>query len=164
MGGKDTVDGLEGLAQRAVALAQALGGDIHRIRLEDDGETVEVEWYPPHMRRLVTPSGVVVPAAVESTSRGNGHAAVPADEPVADGLVPVTAPVVGTFYRAAQPGGPPFVVEGDTVEEGQTVGIVEAMKIMNQIAAPVAGRVARVAAPDGEIVEFDQPLFYLEPA
>lgn len=170
---KDKDEVLDGLAERVVALAQALGGDLHRIRLEADGETVEVEWYPPQMRRLVTPPGVAVPAAAavasasvgEAVSTGNGHAAAPAAEPVAvdERLVPVTAPVVGTFYRAAQPGGPPFVVEGDSVEEGQTVAIVEAMKIMNQIAAPVAGRVARVAAPDGEIVEFDQPLLYLEP-
>lgn len=155
---KDEDEVLDGLAERVVALAQALGGDLHRIRLEADGETVEVEWYPPQMRRLVTPPGVAVPSAVVA-SGGNGHA----DALVDDGLVPVTAPVVGMFYRAAQPGGPPFVVEGDAVEEGQTVAIVEAMKIMNQIAAPVAGRVVRVVAPDGEIVEFDQPLLYLEP-
>ena len=153
----------EALAERVVALAQALGGDLHRIRLEADGETVEVEWYPPQLRRLVTPPGVAVPSAAVA-SVGNGQAAAAADEAVADeGLVAVTAPVVGTFYRAAQAGGPPFVEEGDTVEAGQTVAIVEAMKIMNQIAAPIAGRVARVAAPDGEIVEFDQPLLYLEP-
>ena len=82
----------------------------------------------------------------------------------ADLRIPVLAPLVGTFYRAAQPGAKPFVEEGDVVEIGQAVCIVEAMKLMNEVAAGESGRVAEVVAKDGEPVEFEQVLMYLEPA
>ena len=81
-----------------------------------------------------------------------------------DGGHPIMAPLVGTFYRAAQPGAPPFVEEGDVVDEGQTVGIVEAMKLMNQVQADVGGKVAQILVEDGQWVEFEQVLMYIEPA
>jgi acetyl-CoA carboxylase biotin carboxyl carrier protein len=80
-----------------------------------------------------------------------------------DSRMPVMAPLVGTFYRSAQPGAKSFVEEGDVVEPGQTVGIVEAMKIMNQVASEHRGRVVEIAVKDGDWVEFQQPLMYLEP-
>ena len=73
------------------------------------------------------------------------------------------SPLVGTFYRAAQPGAKPFVEVGDVVEAGQTVAIVEAMKIMNQVTSEHGGRVAEILVGDGEWVEFHQVLMYLEP-
>jgi acetyl-CoA carboxylase biotin carboxyl carrier protein len=82
----------------------------------------------------------------------------------ADNRVPVLAPLVGTFYRAAQPGAKPFVEEGDVVEPGQTVCIVEAMKLMNEIGAGEGGKVVAIQAQDGDPVEFEQILMYLEPA
>lgn len=82
---------------------------------------------------------------------------------VADTRVPIVAPLVGTFFGAPQPGARPFVEVGDMVEPGQTVAIVEAMKIMNQVASEHRGRVAEIAVKDGEWVEFQQPLVYLEP-
>jgi acetyl-CoA carboxylase biotin carboxyl carrier protein len=78
-------------------------------------------------------------------------------------LVTVEAPMVGTFYRAPKPDAPPFVAEGDTVKEGQVLCIVEAMKLMNEIEAKVAGRIVKVVAENGQPVEFGQPLFLLEP-
>jgi acetyl-CoA carboxylase biotin carboxyl carrier protein len=81
-----------------------------------------------------------------------------------DGRVPVLAPLVGTFYRAAQPGAKAFVEKGDVVEIGQTVCIVEAMKLMNEVAAGEGGRVAEILVENGEPVEFEQVLMYLEPA
>jgi acetyl-CoA carboxylase biotin carboxyl carrier protein len=78
-------------------------------------------------------------------------------------LVPVEAPMVGTFYRAPKPDAPPFVVEGDVVKEGQVLCIVEAMKLMNEIEAKVAGRIVKVVAENGQPVEFGQPLFLVEP-
>ena len=77
---------------------------------------------------------------------------------------PIKAPLVGTFYRSSQPGAPPFVNEGDTVDAGQTVGIVEAMKLMNQVQADQAGKVSKILAVDGDWVEFEQTLMLLEPA
>jgi acetyl-CoA carboxylase biotin carboxyl carrier protein len=78
-------------------------------------------------------------------------------------LVPVEAPMVGTFYRAPKPDAPPFVSEGDVVKEGQVLCIVEAMKLMNEIEAKVGGRIVKVVVENGQPVEFGQPLFLLEP-
>jgi acetyl-CoA carboxylase biotin carboxyl carrier protein len=85
------------------------------------------------------------------------------EQPV-DNRTPVLAPLVGTFYTAAKPGEKPFVEVGDTVDAGQTVCIVEAMKMMNEVVAGEAGKVAEIAADNGEWVEFEQVLMYLEPA
>lgn len=82
----------------------------------------------------------------------------------ADNRVPVLAPLVGTFYRAAQPGAKAFADVGDVVDIGQTVCIVEAMKLMNEVAAGEGGRVAEIVVENGEPVEFEQVLMYLEPA
>jgi acetyl-CoA carboxylase biotin carboxyl carrier protein len=76
----------------------------------------------------------------------------------------VLAPLVGTFYAAGQPGAKPFVEVGQAVEAGETVCIVEAMKMMNEVAAGEAGKVAEIAVENGEWVEFEQVLMYLEPA
>jgi acetyl-CoA carboxylase biotin carboxyl carrier protein len=81
-----------------------------------------------------------------------------------DNRVPVLAPLVGTFYRATQPGAKPFAEVGETVEAGQTVCIVEAMKLMNEVAAGEGGKVVEIAVENGEWVEFEQVLMYLEPA
>ena len=82
----------------------------------------------------------------------------------ADNRHPVVAPLVGTFYRRLGPGAKAFVEEGDVVEEGQTVAILEAMKLMNQVKADRAGKIAEIIAKDGDWVEFEQVLMYLEPA
>jgi acetyl-CoA carboxylase biotin carboxyl carrier protein len=80
-----------------------------------------------------------------------------------DTRIPVLAPLVGSFYEAGQPGSPPFVKVGDVVEPGQTVCIVEAMKLMNEVAAGEGGKVVEIAAKNGDPVEFEQVLMYLEP-
>lgn len=85
-------------------------------------------------------------------------------EAPADNRIPVLAPLVGTFYRSAKPGEKPFVDVGETVDAGQTVCIVEAMKMMNEVVAAESGKVAEIAAENGEWVEFEQVLMYLEPA
>jgi acetyl-CoA carboxylase biotin carboxyl carrier protein len=85
------------------------------------------------------------------------------DLEAADNRIPVLAPLVGTFYRQGQPGAKAFVDVGDVVEVGQTVCIVEAMKLMNEVAAGEGGKVAEIVAENGERVEFEQVLMYLEP-
>lgn len=74
----------------------------------------------------------------------------------------VTSPMVGTVYLASEPGASPFVAAGDTVEAGQTLFIIEAMKTMNPIIAPRSGKVARVLVKDGQPVEFGEPLAIIE--
>jgi acetyl-CoA carboxylase biotin carboxyl carrier protein len=80
-----------------------------------------------------------------------------------DGLHPVRSPLVGTFYRAPAPGEDPYVEVGDRVKAGEILCIVEAMKLMNEIAADVSGEVVEVLAENAGGVEYDQPLFYIRP-
>jgi acetyl-CoA carboxylase biotin carboxyl carrier protein len=129
------------------------GSTVRRFSVQAGETRIEIER---------TASGVAVaPAAAPAAAAAAAPAA--AEEAELDGRHPVVAPLVGTFYRAAQPGAKPFVEEGDVVDEGQTVAIVEAMKLMNQVKAEQGGRVAQIVCSDGDWVEFEQPLMYLEP-
>ncbi len=79
------------------------------------------------------------------------------------GCVEVRAPIVGTFYRAPAPDAPPYVKEGDRVEKGQVLCIIEAMKLMNEIESEVSGIVKKILVQNGEPVEYGQPLFLIQP-
>ena len=94
--------------------------------------------------------GVVAPAAPAASSAASG-------EEVSGNLV--TAPLVGTFYSASSPDAEPFVKEGDTVKKGQVLGIIEAMKLMNEIESEYDGVVEAVLVGNEEVVEYGQPLF-----
>ena len=148
------MDLIRSVWEEARDLVQRLEGSTVRRFSVQAGETkIEIER---------TASGVAIAPAAAS----GGAAAAPAaaaGEPELDGRHPVVAPLVGTFYRASAPGAKPFVEEGDVVDEGQTVAIVEAMKLMNQVKADQGGRVAQILCTDGDWVEFEQPLMYLEP-
>ena len=85
-------------------------------------------------------------------------------EPPREGLVAVSAPMTGTFYRAPSPDAPPFVEAGDTVEATQTVCIVEVMKLFNSIAAGVAGTVVEVCVENESSVAAGQPMIWIEPS
>lgn len=80
-----------------------------------------------------------------------------------NGYIEITSPMVGTFYRAPSPEAPPFVDIGDHVNEGQTVCIIEAMKLMNDMPSEVSGKIVKVIAKDGSTVEYGQTLFLVDP-
>ena len=98
--------------------------------------------------------------APEARSASGAFAAIGAEQ---DRRIPVLAPLVGTFYRAPQPGAKSFAEEGDTVEPGQTLCIVEAMKLMNEVTVAEPGRLSEILVENGEWVEFEQVLMYVEP-
>ncbi len=115
--------------------------------------------------RVALRSGEATAGAIASNiAPGTGAAAPAAAAPVVqDDSHVVTAPMIGTFYAAPAPNEPPFVQEGDRVEEGQTIGIIEAMKIMNEIAADRAGTVIEIVARNAQAVEYGSPLVRLRP-
>ena len=80
-----------------------------------------------------------------------------------EGLMPIQSPMLGTFYRAPKPGAPPFVEAGQRVSEEDTLCIIEVMKLFSTIKAGVKGRIVRICAEDGQLVEFKQTLFWVEP-
>jgi acetyl-CoA carboxylase biotin carboxyl carrier protein len=104
-----------------------------------------------------------VPVAASQVPQVVSDVVEPEPSPEMDGLHAVRSPVVGTFYRAPAPGEDVYVEVGDAVSAGQTLCIVEAMKLMNEIVADVSGEVVEVLAENAGGVEYDQPLFYLRP-
>jgi acetyl-CoA carboxylase biotin carboxyl carrier protein len=128
---------------------------VGEITLEESGMRVSIRRTPEPLEPELT---------VPATALGEEATLEPAaPEPSSDGLVRVEAPMVGTFYRAPQPGAPPFVEEGDTVAAGQTLCILEAMKLMNEIKAEIEGVVRTIHVRNAEPVEYGQLLFELEP-
>jgi oxaloacetate decarboxylase alpha subunit len=126
---------------------------VAEVTIEESGMRVSV-------RR--TPDPGVVPVPVTSTVDEPGLEPAVASA-LANGFVRVEAPMVGTFYRASQPGAPAFVEEGDAVAAGQTLCILEAMKLMNEIKSETEGIVRKIHVQNAQPVEFGQLLFELEP-
>ncbi|MEW6689866.1 MAG: acetyl-CoA carboxylase biotin carboxyl carrier protein [Pseudomonadota bacterium] len=111
----------------------------------------------------VTPVAAATgPAAAPAAGAAGGAAAVPAAEPPpgAEGHT-IKSPMVGTFYRAPSPEAKPFVTVGEQVEQGQTLCVIEAMKLMNEIEADVAGTVKAILVENGQPVEYGQALFII---
>lgn len=104
----------------------------------------------------------VVPAVQVSAHATPAAAAAPAED--TGRFVKVESPIVGTFYRKPSPDAPSFVKEGDTVEKGQTLCIIEAMKLMNEIEATTSGRVVKILGTEGQVVEFGECLFLIDPS
>jgi acetyl-CoA carboxylase biotin carboxyl carrier protein len=104
-------------------------------------------------------------SAMDSAAAPAIKAASDVSQPAAapDGLVPVTAPMVGKFYAAPSPADPPYVQVGSRVEVGATVGLIEVMKVFASIKAETAGTIAQILVANGEFVEFGQTLFLLRP-
>ncbi len=137
---------------------------ISEIEITEGEESVRITRNPPSIAApapayvapaFAAPAPEAPPAAPPAT------AATPAAADESEGYA-VTAPMVGTFYAASSPGSPPFVQVGDHVNEGDTLCIVEAMKMMNQIEAEVSGTVKSIRVQSGDPVEYGQILFVID--
>lgn len=146
---------LEAVCRNVTELARAAPKPPSRIRMEDGQTRVEVEWH--HPQRAEAPHAPSAVTAVATQEPG-----APGGDP-GDTLAYVRSPMVGTFYHAGAPDAPPFVQVGDVVQQGQQVGVLEAMKMMSSVTADAGGRVVEVLAANAQRVEFDQPLIALEP-
>ena len=118
----------------------------------------------PAVQTVIAPAPAVAPVAAPAAAPvAAPAAAAPAAAPAAvDDSKIMRSTMVGTFYRAASPTSAPFVEVGDTVKEGDTLCIVEAMKMINQIPSDRAGTIKRILVENGSTVEFDQPIFEFE--
>ena len=139
---------------------------------DSDIEELEVQssfWHGTRIRltRSRAPSPVAPAAPMPIAPAPTAPVAPPEPPPAEktdDGLHEVPSPMVGTFYRAASPEADPFVNEGDRIESGQTLCIIEAMKIMNEIPADIQGEVVEILVGDGQPVEYNQALFKIRPS
>ena len=107
----------------------------------------------------------VAPAPAPAAPVAPTPAATAAAAPAADAkYITIKAPMIGTFYRAAGPGKPVFANVGDTIEKGKPICIIEAMKLFNEIESEVTGKIVKVLVDDAKPVEYDQPLFLVDPS
>ena len=150
---KPAGDPLEGkLIRDLAAILEETG--LSEIEIEKSGLRVRVA----RMIQMVA----AAPVAQAAVARSGGQAPVAKATDVSGHPGLVASPMVGTAYVAPSPGEPPFVKVGDMVTEGQTLAIIEAMKTMNQIPAPRAGRVTQIIIRDGQPVEFGEPMMIIE--
>lgn len=115
----------------------------------------------PQVQQIAAPAQVAAPAPAAAP------AAAAAPAPVAESngnLIEVKSPMIGTFYRSSSPDKPPMVEVGSTIKAGDTVCVIEAMKLFNEIESEISGKIVKVLVNDSTPVEYDQPLFLVEPA
>lgn len=122
------------------------------LDVEHDGSRVRIKIDAP--RLVKTEQAVGLPVA---------HVSVTQSASTGSNELVVTSPMIGTYYGSPSPGDPPFVQEGDEVEIGQVIGIIEAMKIMNEITSEYAGTVSKILVNNAQAVEYGQPLFHIAP-
>lgn len=132
-------------------------GDF-KITIRQGGTVVMSQAAPQQMVQQVS-----APAPVASAPVAAPVAAAPVAEVVADNLITIKSPMIGTFYRSAGPGKPVFVNVGDEIKEGQVLCIVEAMKLFNEIESEMSGKIVKVLVDDASPIEYDQPLFLVQP-
>ena len=134
---------------------------IDEIEIKEGEESVRIS----RNRGMVAPMQHYVPAPMQPAAAAPAPAAAPAAAPAPAKAAPsghqVKSPMVGTFYRSAAPGSKPFAEVGQSVKAGETLCIVEAMKMMNQIEADKSGTITAILVENAEPVEFDQPLFVI---
>ena len=135
--------------------------DIQEISIKRGGARLHIK-RGGVVAQVVTQPAVLPPVVLQAAPAPSPVAAPAGGVEMPAGYT-ITSPMVGTFYNAPSPKDPPFVQEGAEVHVGDVVGIVEAMKMMNEIDSEVAGRVARILVKNGQPVEYGQPLMVVEP-
>ncbi len=126
--------------------------DISEVSIQQNDLKIEVKRFPDQMS-LATQGAAMMALQQEAAHSEN----------IPDGLVIIPAPMVGTFYRAPSPDAKPYVNVGDSIEAGEVICIIEAMKLMNEITADITGEVTEILVEDGQSVEYDQPMFQVRP-
>jgi acetyl-CoA carboxylase biotin carboxyl carrier protein len=142
--------------------------NIGEITIEEEGVKITIKQKKDPVQHIVAnvPQGnyaAPAPAAAPASSTPASAAPTPAAAPKADNLITIKSPMIGTFYRQSGPGKPVLINVGDEVSVGKVVCIIEAMKLFNEIESEVSGKIVKVLVEDASPVEYDQPLFLVEP-
>ena len=139
---------------------------VAEFELDQGEQKIRLKFKQPEAPAPITQVIAGAPAVMAAAPAQMVQAAAPA-APAADpdaGLHIIKSPIVGTYYGSPSPGAAPFVSPGDRVEKGQVVGIVEAMKLMNEIESDASGEVVKILVTNGQPIEFGQPLFAVRTA
>ena len=138
--------------------------DVSFLEWRKGDERWTIRRGPGEVPQAMVAQPMIASAAPVAAAPAPAPPAAPAEAPQAASKGrTVTSPFVGTFYRSASPDAPSFCEVGDTIQKGQTLCIIEAMKLMNEIEAEFGGRVATVLVENGQPVEYGEPLFEIEP-
>jgi acetyl-CoA carboxylase biotin carboxyl carrier protein len=141
--------------------------NIGEISIEDKDGKVTIKQKEDKITVTSAPAQTVYAAAPSAPGAASSAAApvtsAPAAAPVADNLITIKSPMIGTFYRRASPDKPLLAEEGTEVSAGKVVCIIEAMKLFNEIESEVKGTIVKILVEDASPVEFDQPLFLVQP-
>ncbi|HRO45925.1 acetyl-CoA carboxylase biotin carboxyl carrier protein [Agriterribacter sp.] len=139
--------------------------NIGEISIEDQDFKITIKQKEEHITQVVSSAPHPAQSFAGSPQANNAVQEKPkvAAEPKADNLLTIKSPMIGTFYRRASPDKPLFVEVGDEVSPGKVVCIIEAMKLFNEIESEVSGKIVKILADDASPVEYDQPLFLVEP-
>ena len=138
--------------------------NIGEISIEDKDGKVTIKQKEDKITVTSAPAQTVYASAPAAPSAAAPIASAPAATPVADNLITIKSPMIGTFYRRAAPDKPLLAEEGTEVSPGKVVCIIEAMKLFNEIESEVKGTIVKILVEDASPVEFDQPLFLVQPA
>lgn len=138
---------------------------LNKVNIETEEFKISVQREPNYkpVVSMSQPAAAPAPAPVPAAPVAATAAAPAPAAPAANNYVPLKSPMIGTFYRSASPESPVFASVGDVVEQGQVICIIEAMKLFNEIEAEASGRIVKVLAENATPVEYDQPLFLIEP-
>lgn len=136
---------------------------VAELKYEVGDDKVTVKFGGEQVVVHSAPTQMAAPVAAAPVAAATAPAVTPAAGPSTDGLVDVTSPFVGTFYRSSSPDSDPYVKVGDKVSKGQALCIVEAMKIMNEIESEATGEIVEICAENETYVEFGQVLFRVKP-
>ena len=144
------------------------GTDVTEIEVEQEGVKVRVKrggFQPviPATAVTVPPREAMVPSPLPSPSERGGEIEKPVEKD-SHKFKTISSPMVGTFYLTPAPDAPPFVEAGSIVTKGQTLCIIEAMKLMNEIEAECSGKITSILVENAQPVEYGEPLFMIEPA
>jgi len=143
--------------------------NIGEVTIEEKGFKLTIKQKQDNIQQILTaaPMGPVQQAAVQApvaqTAAPAEKAKATTPEPAASNLITIKSPMIGTFYRRASPDKPTFVEVGTEIIPGKVVCIIEAMKLFNEIESEVKGKVVKILVDDSSPVEYDQPLFLVEP-
>jgi acetyl-CoA carboxylase biotin carboxyl carrier protein len=147
--------------KKLIELVESSG--VAEIEIHEGEDFIRISRYPPSTPVVMSPPLPSLPGGMPTVSPASNTPSPPTMESTkeAQGHL-ITSPMVGTFYRASSPTSKSFVEEGQMVSEGDTLCIIEAMKILNQITADKAGIVAKILVENGAPVEYGEPLFVIE--
>ena len=156
-----SLDGLDALVQDLLTLSQIETGDIKitiRTTLEGNSPDITYVQQAPMQQQMTQAAPVATPVAAPATD------AAPAAVDESSKYITIKSPIIGTFYRKPSPDKPVFAEVGATVQKGDVLCVIEAMKLFNEIESEISGKIVKILVDDMSPVEFDQPLFLVDPS